>query len=247
MEIMIKQKAFTLIELMVVIFVVAILGTTATMGLASAFSKDSSDISRELVSKIKYLYDRAALTSSYIRIEFDFEKNEYTVSASKDRVLLFGQKRDVSSGKLQVSDEEKKRNELIEEEEKIANEAFALFTPPEDEDALGIISDHSMKRYKAARFDKIMADEDLNFTVTLPEGIKFAGVYTEYYEDYVTSGKAEIFIFPNNYVQRSVIIIHDTDSEEYKSILVEPYSGYSEVRNDYYKLSDEKEEVEDDE
>jgi len=241
-----QKKAFTLVELMVVIFIIAILGTTATMSFASAFSKDSSDIAREFVSNIKYLYDRAALTNSYIRIEFDLEKNEYTVSASKDRVLLFGKKREVALGKTVLSDEEEKRNEKIKEEEEKANNAFSSFTKSNDEDSLAL-SEHTMKRYQAARFDKIMADDDLNFTVKIPEGVKIAGVYTEYYEDYVKSGKAEIFIFPNNYIQRSVIVLNDVDDEEYVSILVEPFSGYSKVINGFYKLSNEVEEVEDDE
>ena len=242
-----QKKAFTLVELMVVIFIIAVLGTTATMSLASAFSKDSSDIAREFVSNIKYLYDRAALTNSYIRIEFDFEKNEYTVSASKDRVLLFGKKREVALGKTVLSEKEEKRNEKIKEEEQRANDAFSSFTPVNDEENALPLEKHTMERYQSAKFDKIMSDEDLNFNVKIPEDIKIAGVYTEYYEDYVKAGKAEIFIFPNNYIQRSVVVLHDTDSEEYISILVEPFSGYSKVINEYYKLSNEVEEIEDDE
>ena len=241
-----KKQGFTLIELMVVILIIAILGTTATMGFASVFSKDKRDIAREFVSNIKYLYDRAALTGSYIRIEFDFEKNNYTVTASKERVLLFGKKREVSMGKIKLSDAEEKRNEAVEEEEKAANDAFSSFDKPTDDNDIGIISEHTMKRYKSARFDKIMVDDDLNFTVKIPEDVKIAGVYTEYYEDYITSGKAEIFIFPNNYIQRSVIILKDKDEDDYLSILIEPFSGYSKIINDYYKLSNEKEEVEDD-
>jgi prepilin-type N-terminal cleavage/methylation domain-containing protein len=244
------RSGFTLIELMVVIVIIGVLATTATMGFTSIFSKDKDEIARDFVSNIKYLFDRANFTNSYIRIEFDFEKNTYEVSASKDRVLLFGKKREVALGKIEIDDKEKKRNEEMQEEEKKADEAFSSFEQnqpeKENDDTLGIISEHSMKRYKSARFDKIMVDEDLNFTINIPQSVKIAGVYTEYYSDYVTSGKAEIIIFPNNYIQRSVVVFQDVDSDEYVSVLIEPYSGYSEVKNGYYQLSDEEEEVEDD-
>ena len=242
------RSGFTLIELMVVIVIIGVLGTTLVMGFASIFSKDSNEIARDFVSNVKYLFDRANFTNSYIRIEFDFEKNTYTVSASKERVLLFGKKREVALGKIEKSDKEQKREEAIKEEEEKANDAFSSFTQNQskDDDTLGIISEHSMKRYKAARFDKIMVDDDLNFTINIPKSIKIAGVYTEYYSDYVTSGTAEIIIFPNNYIQRSVVVFQDVDTDNYISVLIEPYSGYSEVKKGYYQLSNEEEEVEDD-
>jgi len=240
------RSGFTLIELMVVILIIGVLATTATMGFASIFSKDSNEIARNFVSNVKYLFDRANFTNSYIRIEFDLEKNTYKVTASKDRVLLFGKKREVALGKIEISDTEKKRKELVEEEEKKADEAFSLFNEPTDEDAIGIISQHTMKRYKGARFDNILTDEDLNFSINIPENVKIAGVYTEYYSDYVKSGKAEIIIFPNNYIQRSVVVFQDVDTENFISVLIEPYSGYSEVKNEFYQLSNEEEEVEDD-
>ncbi len=243
-----KRSGFTLIELMIVIVIIGVLGTTATMGFTSIFSKDSNEIARDFISNVKYLFDRANFTNSYIRIEFDFEKNTYTVSASKDRVLLFGKKREVALGQIEIDDKEKKRKEMMKEEEERADDAFSSFTQnqSEDDDTLGIISEHSMKRYKSARFDKIMVDEDVNFTINIPESVKIAGVYTEYYSDYVTSGKAEIIIFPNNYIQRSVVVFQDVDSDDYISVLIEPYSGYSEVKKGYYQLSNEEEEVEDD-
>jgi prepilin-type N-terminal cleavage/methylation domain-containing protein len=245
------KRGFTLIELMVVIFIIGLLGATMTMGFSSVMSKDANDVAREFISNIKYLFDRANLTDSYIRIEFDLDKNTYKVTASKDRVLLFGKKREVALGKIEISDKEKKRNEEIKEEEKKADEAFSLFEKEvkeknDEEDLNTIISEHSMKRYKQAHFDSIMTDEDLNFTVDIPENVIIEAVYTEYYTDYVTHGKAEIIIFPNNYIQRSVIVFKNADEDDYISVLIEPYSGYSEVRNGYYKLSDEEEEVEDD-
>ncbi len=243
------RRGFTLIELMIVIVIIGVLGTTITMGFSSMFSKDSNEIARDFISNVKYLFDRANFTNSYIRIEFDFEKNTYKVAASKDRVLLFGKKREVALGKIEISDKEKARSEKINEEEEKANDAFSSFTQnqTEDDDTLGIISEHSMKRYKSARFDKIMVDDDLNFTINMPETVKIAGVYTEYYSDYVTSGSAEIIIFPNNYIQRSIVVFQDVENDDYISVLIEPYSGYSEVKKGYYQLSNEEEEVEDDE
>jgi len=247
-----RRYGFTLIELMVVIFIIGLLATTATMGFASVFSKDNRDIAVEFVSNVKYLFDRANFTSSYIRIEFDFEKNKYTVTASKDRVLLFGKKREVALGQIEISDKEKKRAEMIEEEEKRKEEARSSFereaekNDEEDDGVFRYFSEHSMKRYQSARFDKIMVDEDVNFTVDIPENVVIAAVYTEYYTDYVTSGKAEIIIFPNNYIQRSVVVFQNKDSDDFVSVLIEPYSGYSEIRNGYYKLSEEEEEIEED-
>ncbi len=247
-----NRSGFTLVEVMIVIFIIGILSATVTIGFTSIFSKDSREIALDFTSNVKYLFDRANFTNSYVRIVFDFKKNTYEVSASKERVLLFGKKRKVALGEVQENIKEEKRKELIEEEEKKASEANSfiksstpLFNNNENNN-VPIFSQHSMKRYKSARFDKILVDEDLNFDVEIPKNVKIAGVYTEYYDDYVTEGKAEIIIFPNSYIQRSIVVFQDVNSEDYISVLIEPYSGYSKIIGEYYKLSKEEEEIEDD-
>jgi prepilin-type N-terminal cleavage/methylation domain-containing protein len=235
-----KPLGFTLIEIMVVIFIIGMMATATTMSFSAIFDEDIYQVARNITSNINYLYDSASLNNSYIKIEFDFKENSYKVSASRDRVLLFGNKVDVSSGDIEKSDKEKKRDERIAKENKEKEDALSSFT--ED-----LVSDHSMRRFKQARFESIMTNDDMNFDIQLKPNVRINAVYTEYYEDYVTKKTAEVFIFPNNYMQRTVIVLEDIEAEKYLSILFEPFSGEATIVDGKYELSDEEEEIEEDE
>ena len=257
-----EKKAFTLIELMVVIVIIGIMATATTMSFTSIFEKSVYEVARNITSNISFLYDRAALNNIYIRIEFDFKENSYKVSASKDRVLLFGTKLDVSAGEIEKDEKEKKREEIIEEENKKKEDFDKILSDVQsekdalNEDIMGenqnmfsslpTLSAGSMKRFKKARFETITTDDDLNFDIKLKPNIRIHAVYTEYYEDYVTKNKAEVFIFPNNYIQRTIIVLEDIESEEFTSILIEPFSGESTIVDGKYSLSDEENEIEED-
>lgn len=243
------RAGFTMIELMVVITIVGILAMSV-VSTAGILDADGTDSARKLSANIKYLFDQSGLSSTYIRIYFNFEKNSYEVSASRDRVLLFGQKREVDNGALEESSELKKRKELLEKEAEEAsnqqanfdNQSSNLFDETEMDPAfLPVLSVSAMKRYEGAKFDPIGADEDLNFKITLPKGVKLAAVYNDHYSEYVTQGDAEIFIFPNGTIQRSVIVFYEVDNDEYFSLLIDEYSGRGEIVAGYYDLENEPE------
>ncbi len=245
------RSGFTMIELMVVIVIVALLSMSA-ISTTGIFTPDGTDSARKLAANIKYLFDQAALSNSYIRIYFNFEKNSYEVSASRDRVLLFGKKREVSNGLLEQSEEMKKRQELLEKEAETEQEqqryfddqSSSLFDEDEiDPSFLPVLSVSAMKRYQGAKFDPIGGDDELNFKVTLPQGVKIAAVYNDHYEDYVTVGEAELFIFPNGTMQRGIVVFYEVESEEYCSLLINSEDGRSEIVDGYYSLDQEPEEV----
>ncbi|MBN2694545.1 type II secretion system protein [bacterium] len=204
-----RQKGFTLIELIVVIAIISILAVSSILGLNSLMDRDVGTVSRDFASNVRYLFDHAALTNSYIKIEFDFEENKYSSKASTERFLLF----DTASERF------KKREEAIIEAEKKEAEKLSLF----EEQSISTV-----KRFKQGNFESITADETLNFEVKLPENIKIKSVYTDFYGDYISSGKAEIIIFPNGKIQESIFVFQEGEEEDEDSVIsvkISPYSG----------------------
>lgn len=220
------KKGFTLVELMVVIAIISIMSFTALMSFNSLFDKDINTTAREFASNVKFLFDNASVTSSYIKIEFNFEENKYTTFASKDRVMLFGKKKKIVDGKFEEEDSLKKRAEKIEEEEKNAKDKTSLFETN---------TYQSVKRFKQGAFEEVESNDDFNFSVKLPENIRIAGVYNDSYEDFVSKGTAEIIIFPNNFIQKSVIVFQVAETEEYMSLIINPLTGLSEIVDSFYE------------
>lgn len=220
------KKGFTLVELMVVIAIISIMSFSALMSFNSLFDKDINTTAREFASNVKFLFDNASVTSAYIKIEFNFEENKYTTFASKDRVMLFGKKKKIVDGKFEEEDSLKKRAEKIEEEEKNAKDKTSLFETN---------TYQSVKRFKQGAFEEVESNDDFNFSVKLPENIRIAGVYNDSYEDFVSKGTAEIIIFPNNFIQKSVIVFQVAETEEYMSLIINPLTGLSEIVDSFYE------------
>ncbi len=234
------KKAFTLIEIMIVIVVIGIMGTISTMGLSGIFGKDLNDYAREISSNISFLFDKALSSNAYVRIEFNFKENSYKVSSSRDRVLLFGKKLKVFSGEIERDEKEIKREETIKEEKKNSESSFSSFM----ENNENIVT---INRFKQAQFSSISNDEDLNFNIEFSNTVRLYAVYTEHYEDYVKKGKASIFIFPNNFIQESVIVLEDIIEQRFISIIIEPYTGEASIEDGIYELSNLNQEIEEDE
>ncbi len=204
--------------------IISILAVSSILGLNSLMDRDVGTVSRDFASNIRYLFDHAALTNSYIKIEFDFEENKYSSKASTERFLLFDT----------TTDRFKKREEMIAENEKREAEKLSLF----EEQSIATV-----KRFKQANFEAITVDESLNFDIKLPENIKIKSVYTDFYGEYISSGKAEIVIFPNGKIQESIVVFQEGEDDDESedsiiSVKISPYSGEIDMILGVFDLSE---------
>lgn len=86
-----RQQGFTLIELMVVLFII-VLGS-AIVGINIATGNDSTELkaaARDMVSALRYAKGQAAIERQQITVDFDLGNNTYRVSG-RDRVYAIAE------------------------------------------------------------------------------------------------------------------------------------------------------------
>ncbi|NOT12020.1 MAG: prepilin-type N-terminal cleavage/methylation domain-containing protein [Methylococcaceae bacterium] len=101
------NQGFTLIELMVVLFIV-VLGFSA-IGIALSSGNDSTEhksVARDIVSALRYARGHALLSHQEATVTFDLAENSYTVS-EQDKIYPIPQTIDVSlvTGQKELSGE----------------------------------------------------------------------------------------------------------------------------------------------
>ena len=79
---------FTLIEIIGVLFLIALIMGIALPGIRSQYRYYIRTSSRELAATFSYLYDQAILTQKTYRIVYDLDENKYWVESSPGNTLI---------------------------------------------------------------------------------------------------------------------------------------------------------------
>jgi len=88
-----KQKGFTLIELSIVVFLIALF-SSMTIPLLTGFGQNQLDASaRRLSGAIKYLYNESALNNSQYRLVFNLDKETWRAKIRQENGELVAAKR----------------------------------------------------------------------------------------------------------------------------------------------------------
>lgn len=88
-----QSKAFTLIELLIVICLVAIITGLAVSNFGQISNTQLRTQTNKLAAALKYTFGRAVSHGLYMRMVFDFEQDAYWVEASEQPVFLSKKKR----------------------------------------------------------------------------------------------------------------------------------------------------------
>ena len=222
---LLSRRAFTLLELMVVI---AILGTVMLISIpavSNALALQQTGFTNELAQTYRFLHDEAAMRNVTFRIAFDLDKQSYSIEAGDPNTLIFTNP-----------------EELQEYEEEIADK-MGEYTQRELEE--GGADDAELNRLMEKRFSGL-EDDALNTTVEVPRGSVISWVYTPQYGEAVEMERDQreadegaledideedrkivySYIFPNGFSEHTVIRIQDEDDpEDGMTIEVEPLSG----------------------
>ncbi len=256
------ESGLTIMELAVVVGLVGLMAVGASLGVSAITKADLRSGASKTAASLRYAFDRATMTGSYMRLAFDLKTGRIWAEHSEDMITL-------RSGRDQhvMSDEDKaaKAEEAKEEAEEggapaskpnKSNAAMALLglggSEEEDEDddedseASSGIDIYSLtktwhddmkpvERPKASfkRLQSIVAKR-----FKMARGIKIASVITPRMKKAATEGMAYVYFFPQGHAEPAIIHLVDKD-EFYYSVVLHPLTGRAKIYSCRYKVPEE--------
>jgi prepilin-type N-terminal cleavage/methylation domain-containing protein len=83
-----SEQGFSLIELMVVVALMALIGTMAIPSISSVFKISLGSTTRDLATTVRHAYNAAMMTKKVHRLVFDLKENEYWVEVGPQSLLM---------------------------------------------------------------------------------------------------------------------------------------------------------------
>jgi general secretion pathway protein H len=196
----------TLIEIMIV---VAIIG--GVMGLAGSvlFPSDDAkvrDDANRLAGTIKFVYNEAAIKNKYYRLVYHLEEGSYQVESSTEPVHV-----------------------AIEGEEKAP-------PPPKEEDEVQEGDDGASTEASGVGGGFTVEDSLMVKPIKLSRGVKFKDIFVMHSPVRKELGTVHSYFLPNGWAEPVVINLSDEDEESFYSLEVNPLTGKSTIRTEYYEI-----------
>ena len=218
-----SRGGFTLIEVMIALAIAVLMVSVALPAVNVISTVNRQSATSELSGTIRYLFDKAQLDHKYIRLTIDLDEGSYRAEEADNPVALTSQKLEINDGAVEEPEpDDDEPLSAEEEEERIFGSTMTSMFDDQFE-WQGWYNFKEKMRRKIVNFSEY-SDEIIK-PKKLPENVTIDGVVTSTIDGKVTKGKVPIFIFPNGWVQPSVIYIMDTDEEQIWSIQVEPLTG----------------------
>lgn len=200
-----NERAYTLLEMMAVIAIVLIAGVAIVSGVSSVRKAGLSTAAARLAASVRYLYELSVLNNRSYRLVIDIEggsfRGDVVVSPCKAGIM---------------PSEEERKFDLSPFLQQSVQEISSERARGSDESEEGRMN----RRPK----------ENLLGRQVLPKGIRFAGVVTAHNEEPVESGEAEIFFFPDGYVEKALIYLQK--GEETYTVETIPLKGIALVHTE---------------
>ncbi len=118
-----SQSGFSLIELMVVVALMALIGTMAIPSISSVFKISLGSTTRDLATTVRYAYNAAMMTKKVHRLVYDIENHRYWVEVGPQSILM-----DTEETKARAERAKRFASRKTEEEEAEEAKARANFT-----------------------------------------------------------------------------------------------------------------------
>jgi len=238
-----RQQGFTLVEVLIVVAIVALMLTAATLTLRNVFKSEMRATARRTAALMRFCFDRATMTGSYVRIAFDMEKGEIYAEATEEKVSLrVGKEEEKEPGK-----EGEPRKPPPRKAKKPAIPLFGLGAAAEEGTegeggATGIDakalseeweSDLAPPEKPPPSFQRIKGTTARRIRV--PKRVTVSAVATPRYPEPMEKGVAYVYFFPQGTAEPAIIHLVD-DDEEYYSIVLRPLTGDAKVYPCMYKI-----------
>jgi general secretion pathway protein H len=243
-----RERGFTLIEMMMVIAIVGLLMAVSAYTYRNISRADLRTGAGKVSGAMRFAFDRAMMTGTYIRLAVDIDKGRVWLEMSKDRVSL-------RSGRKQLATD-KPPGEEDAPAPKQQKPALPLGLGGGDDsgggaiDVKGLISAYErdvkpLARPKA-RFNRLGGAKTR--TVKLKKGVTITAVATPRMEEPVDKGVAYIYFFPQGHAEPAIVHFRagaDDDEGDYYSVVLHPLTGEAKVYSCRYRIPDEFGEPED--
>lgn len=210
---------------MVVVVIVAIGASAASLGLGSLTKADLQSACVRMVALSRYAYHRALTQGTTVRVTFDFTQHTVAVSEAHGRVTLVRSDAPLRTEAARASKDD-------DDEDKLAEESGAAVDPWE------------LARQKLDRPDILKLPSSPFAQLTTPGGkpmerfstqpigdkIRIAKIQVAHEAKPRTEGKTDLFYFPSGLTQHAVIQLKDRSDIIY-SVEIHPLTGAGTIHN----------------
>jgi general secretion pathway protein H len=246
-------RGLTLIEILVVMFILAMIMWSASASMGAASQAEVIRSTNQLAASLRFAYDRARFTGQYYRVHIDFEARSFQLQKADEAMYMPATNRD---GELLVVDPKKLAEQATRDaaaaEAYYSTLAAAVFAGGDDESAIGndpyAAQRKDVPRRRPPLFEAFEDDQtlgELGKPIVLPEGVEILSVQTDSDHAPITSGQADIYFFPRGQTQLTHIqlkgrpklrdrIIGEEDIEY--TIIVQPLTGKVSVQAELIDL-----------
>ncbi len=254
------EAGLTIMELALVIAIVGVMMAGASMGVSAITRADLRSGASRTAASMRYAFDRATMTGTYMRLAFDLDKGRIWAEYSEDMITLrSGRNQHVKDGEEEAQENE---DDDDEGEEKAApakksksNAALSMLglgsdddddDDDEDEEAstgIDIFSltkgwEDDMKPVERPKASFTELSSIVAKKFKMAKGIKVAAVITPRMKEPAESGMAYVYFFPQGHAEPAIIHLMDKD-EEYYSVVLHPLTGRAKVYACRYKVPED--------
>jgi len=257
MEKALKNRGFTLVEIMVVLVIIGLMFSGLVLGMGALEKERLRSSTLKLASAFRYAYSQSAITGKGYRVVIDLDRNIFYLEEAEP-------------GRILISEEDEEEEESEEEsipniEEEVKNSGVdlenLLFQAQElalnraenkeniDMDLLsqltsidlGNFEEGDTPRYRLPRFHRAKGKAGL--PQSLEPGIEFEKVYALHYKYPKEEGKAYIYFFPGGDAEHAVVQLRSRKGLIH-SVEVLPLTGEVKTYDTPMELEEYGEEVE---
>jgi general secretion pathway protein H len=228
-----RQGGFTLIEIMVVLVIIALMGSLGVKGFRALARSDLRASSTNLAGAMRFLFDKASTTGKTHRLVLDLEKSSYWAEVSDDKFFIPRDTESPEAAKRREEIEAQEDEEAKQKQEKRAAELAASSDSSSSGSSFDLskleVGEYKPKRARFAAFKETALKP-----VTLKKAV-LRSVYTPRLSEPVTSGRAYIYFFPLGQTEQAIVTLSDKEGEVVFSLVAHPITGRVKVYNEEVK------------
>ena len=209
-----RQAGYTLVEIIVAMFIVGMVSGGAIFGLRSLLKTEMRGAATKLAAAIRYSYDRSITTGAFYRLHINLDNQNYRLERSETRMGLATHETSGRAGRGEDKDIADKRAEEEEKKGQAVPVTPEMAPPP------------SPRRPKFAEY------KDSSLPVVKLGRVKILDIYTPRQPEPYSAGHAYLHFFPDGHTERAIIHLGTdrADTENQYSLIVHGLTGRVEVR-----------------
>jgi len=262
----IAVSGFTIMEMMVVLAIVGLLMTASVIGLRNIMRSDLRSAAGRIAASMRYVFDRATMTGTYMRMALDLDAGRVWLEYSEDKLSLRTGRSQLVRGMGELSAEELAEQEAREKEEQEKKKSVSLpflgTLGGEDEESEeggggeyeegegemmggGIDIERMTREWKqdmqpverrASVFKPLK--NMISKTIKLARGIQIISVTTPRLKESTEEGKAYVYFFPQGHSEPAIIHLADS-ADDFYSVVLHPLTGRAKVYPCLYRIPDD--------